>query len=199
MLEENLIKWLKKENFEYFKNFALGGKFPDMIAVKESKIIAFEMKSHANEIPTAMGQCLFYLNSSNKVYIVLPKEEEKLISSSAIETLRENGIGLIIVNDKVNVLIDAKEFKKDNLSIITELKNKKKPPEKKIKIKIDVRKKIIENLKNHPEGLTAVEISKYIGMSRHSITKYVYQLLGEDSIYQRKIGTAKLCFLKVKR
>jgi len=195
MLEKNLINWLKKENFEYFNNFALGGKFPDMIAVKENKITAFEVKSHANEIPTAMGQCLFYLNNSNKVYIVLPEKEKKLISSLAIETLRENGIGLIIVNKNVNVLIEAKEFKKDNLSIIREIKNKKKP-EKKIKMKIDVRKRIIENLKDHPEGLTTVDISKYIGMSRHSITKYVYQLLGEGSIYQRKIGTAKLCYLK---
>ncbi len=65
--------------------------------------------------------------------------------------------------------------------------------------KNDVKDRILSILKKHPEGLTIVEIAKYIGMSRHSVTKYVYQLLGEKKIKQRKVGTAKLCYLRGKK
>jgi predicted transcriptional regulator len=58
------------------------------------------------------------------------------------------------------------------------------------------KERIIEILRNHPEGLTIIEISKLLDSHRHTITKYIYQLIGEGLIYQRKIGTAKLCYLK---
>jgi len=55
---------------------------------------------------------------------------------------------------------------------------------------------IIKLLKEHPEGLTTVEIARMLGSHRHTITKYIYQLVGEGLINQRKIGSAKLCYLK---
>ncbi len=68
-----------------------------------------------------------------------------------------------------------------------------------MKKKNNVRERIIKILRKHPEGLTTVEIADKIGMSRHAVTKYVYQLLGEGSILQREVGTAKLCYLKGKK
>lgn len=58
------------------------------------------------------------------------------------------------------------------------------------------RERIIKLLKEHPEGLTTVEIARMLGSHRHTITKYIYQLIGEDLIHQRKVGSAKLCYLK---
>jgi predicted transcriptional regulator len=58
-----------------------------------------------------------------------------------------------------------------------------------------VRDRILNILKNHPEGLTIKDIAGEIGMTRHSVTKYIYQLLGEKSIRFRDVGTAKLCYL----
>ena len=58
-----------------------------------------------------------------------------------------------------------------------------------------VKERIISILNYHPEGLTIQEISDKVGMTRHSVTKYIYLLLGEKKISQRDIGTAKLCFL----
>ena len=55
--------------------------------------------------------------------------------------------------------------------------------------------RIIAILKYNPEGLTIQEISEQIGMTRHSVTKYIYMLLGERKISQRDVGTAKLCYL----
>ena len=62
--------------------------------------------------------------------------------------------------------------------------------------KDSVTDRVLKVLKKHPKGLTTVEISEEIGMGRHSLSKYIYQLLGEGKISQRKIGTAKLCYLK---
>ena len=59
-----------------------------------------------------------------------------------------------------------------------------------------VKERIIDVLKQHPEGLTTVDIAKILGSHRHTITKYIYQLVGEGLIYQREVGTAKLCYLK---
>ena len=65
-----------------------------------------------------------------------------------------------------------------------------------MKAKKDPKKTIIETLKKHPEGLTLQKISELTDMSRLTATKYVHELMGGGIIYQRKVGIAKLCYLK---
>jgi len=60
----------------------------------------------------------------------------------------------------------------------------------------DLRKAIIDALRQHPEGLTLRDIAEIVGRHRHTITKYVYELIGAQVIYQRDVGAAKLCYLK---
>ena len=62
--------------------------------------------------------------------------------------------------------------------------------------KSSVRDKILVLLKKHPQGLTILEISELLGVSRITIAKYVYGLTVEGLIKQRQIGPAKLCYLK---
>lgn len=62
----------------------------------------------------------------------------------------------------------------------------------------DARKLIIDLLRKHPEGLTIQQISDELGYSRITIAKYLHELLGAEIIYQRKVGKAKLCYLKQK-
>ncbi|MEM5794189.1 MAG: winged helix-turn-helix transcriptional regulator [Candidatus Aenigmatarchaeota archaeon] len=58
-------------------------------------------------------------------------------------------------------------------------------------------KEIILNiLKEHPDGLTIQELSKIAKMSRITATKYVHELIGEGKVVERKIGIARLLFLK---
>ena len=64
--------------------------------------------------------------------------------------------------------------------------------------KQDIRKAIIELLKEHPEGLTIQQISDALKISRITAAKYIHELLGAEIIFQRKIGKAKLCYLKHK-
>jgi predicted transcriptional regulator len=63
-------------------------------------------------------------------------------------------------------------------------------------IENNVRERIIKILKEHPEGLTIMNISNIAGMNRLTISKYVYGLITENLILQRKIGPAKICYLK---
>jgi len=59
-----------------------------------------------------------------------------------------------------------------------------------------MREAIVEALKVHPEGLTLRDISEEVGRHRHTITKYVYELIGARVIVERDVGAAKLCYLK---
>src|SRR3989344_8040888 len=63
----------------------------------------------------------------------------------------------------------------------------------------EVKDRILIVLKKHPEGLTIIQIAKEVGMHRHSIVKYIYELTGEKKIIQRKIGPATLCYIYKKK
>ena len=62
--------------------------------------------------------------------------------------------------------------------------------------KKDPKKNIVKILKKHPEGLTLHSLAKLSDMNRLTATKYVHELLGEGIVYQRRVGKAKLCYLK---
>jgi DNA-binding IclR family transcriptional regulator len=64
--------------------------------------------------------------------------------------------------------------------------------------KKDLKKAIIELLQKHPEGLTIQQISNELKISRITATKYIHELIGAEIVYQRKVGKAKLCYLKHK-
>jgi DNA-binding IclR family transcriptional regulator len=60
----------------------------------------------------------------------------------------------------------------------------------------NIREKIIDILKKHPEGLTILEIADIVGMNRITVSKYIYGLISENKISQKRIGPAKLCCLR---
>jgi predicted transcriptional regulator len=59
-----------------------------------------------------------------------------------------------------------------------------------------IREKILEALKDNPQGITISEISTKVGANRVTISKYLYGLVSENIIYERRVGSAKLCCLK---
>ncbi|HKZ45396.1 MAG TPA: hypothetical protein VJ343_01700, partial [archaeon] len=60
------------------------------------------------------------------------------------------------------------------------------------------RELIVEALMKHPEGLTLVSLAEVTGLHRHTSTKYLHELIGAGVAYQRKVGPARLCYLKEK-
>jgi len=65
-------------------------------------------------------------------------------------------------------------------------------------IENNFRERIVENLKGHPEGLTILNIAASIGISRITASKYIFGLVSEGLISQRRVGTAKLCYLRMR-
>jgi DNA-binding IclR family transcriptional regulator len=64
----------------------------------------------------------------------------------------------------------------------------------------DPKKDILGCLDKHPEGLTIQEIADITRLNRLTVSKYVAVLIAEGRFIERKVGSAKLCYLKrVKR
>ena len=59
-----------------------------------------------------------------------------------------------------------------------------------------LKKKIIETIKNHPEGLTIQDLAKICGAHRQTVTKYILFLEGAKIVYRRRIGSATLHYLR---
>lgn len=60
----------------------------------------------------------------------------------------------------------------------------------------EIKKKILETVKKHPEGLTIHDLSQLLGAHRQTITKYILFLEGAGVIYRRRVGSATLHYLK---
>lgn len=61
---------------------------------------------------------------------------------------------------------------------------------------LKIKEDIINILKDHPEGLSARELSQIVGAHRHTVTKYILALEGAGLIYRRRVGSATLHYLK---
>ena len=55
---------------------------------------------------------------------------------------------------------------------------------------------IIKILREHPEGLMLSEIAELTGMNRLTVTKYIHELMGRRSIFQKKVAAARVCYLR---
>jgi len=61
-----------------------------------------------------------------------------------------------------------------------------------------LKKKIVEILEQHPEGLTIQDLSEILKVHRQTVTKYVLVLEAIDVIYRRRIGAVTLHYIKEK-
>ena len=58
----------------------------------------------------------------------------------------------------------------------------------------DSEQTILETLETHPEGLTILGIAENTGLNRLTVSKYALVMAAQGSIFQRKVGSAKLCY-----
>jgi len=60
----------------------------------------------------------------------------------------------------------------------------------------ELKKRILDTLKKHPEGLTIQDLSVLIKAHRQTVTKYVLVLEALELVYRRRIGAVTLHYLK---
>ena len=58
-----------------------------------------------------------------------------------------------------------------------------------------IKSRVEKVLKKHPEGLHILKIAELVGVHKHTVTKYIHELIGAGIIEQRTIGPVKLCIL----
>jgi len=58
-----------------------------------------------------------------------------------------------------------------------------------------IKDRIKKVLGEHPEGLHILGIARLVGAHRHTVTKYIHELMGAGIIHQRDFGTIKICYL----
>jgi len=58
----------------------------------------------------------------------------------------------------------------------------------------EIKKKIMNILKQHPDGLSIAELSRLLKMSRITTSKYVLFLEGAGEVRCRKVGVYKLIY-----
>ena len=61
----------------------------------------------------------------------------------------------------------------------------------------NIENKIIAILSKYPEGITIADISRKIGVHRNTVSKYIFGLVKEHRVTQRRIGVVSLCYLYV--
>ncbi|MBI4894401.1 MAG: hypothetical protein HY833_01550 [Candidatus Aenigmarchaeota archaeon] len=59
----------------------------------------------------------------------------------------------------------------------------------------ETREKILEVLSRNSGGLTILDVARHVGAHRHTVTKYIYELVGANIVTMRKISSAKVCYL----
>ncbi|MCS7106428.1 MAG: winged helix-turn-helix transcriptional regulator [Candidatus Aenigmarchaeota archaeon] len=61
---------------------------------------------------------------------------------------------------------------------------------------LEIEEKILEAIKQSPQGLTITEISRIVNIHRNTASKYVFALAKAGIIEQRRIGKVSLCYFK---
>jgi DNA-binding transcriptional ArsR family regulator len=190
--------WLKKKGHICFKDISIAGKFPDIICLKGNEVVAIEIKNNILEITKAIGQVLHYMQKANRVYIALPSKDVGFVPAETLKTLKATGIGLMSAGPTVKITLEARKTTKNNADLIKELRKMtvKEPQPLKNGDEEAKRESIIELLRQYPEGLSILDISKHIGTTRQTASRYVLALISEGIVKIRKVGPAKLCYLK---
>ncbi len=67
-----------------------------------------------------------------------------------------------------------------------------------VNTKIDIKERIVELLRKHPEGLTIKEIASSLNLHRQTVTKYILELKGAGIVIRKRVGSATLHYLKEK-
>jgi Fic family protein len=181
-----IFEWLKSRGYDYTWNVKVGKGKPDIVAFNNSEIVAIEFKK--NGIKSSIDNCRRYLKEANRAYIVSKSHE-------SAQSVKKYGIGLIDENDKTKLVIEAKHFpidRKKSDRIIKDLQKKSLLGNSVNNFK----EKIVELLRQNPDGLTILGIARALKMHRHTASKYVSELIKEGKIVQRMVGPAKLCYLK---
>lgn len=98
--------YLEKKGWKIFSEVKLRGRIVDIIATKDDKITAIEVKGGSGDIQRGIEQTLHQKNTANFSYLAIPKDRSTRMILNSCQSL---GIGLLLVNDGVKEVVKPME------------------------------------------------------------------------------------------
>lgn len=95
---QKVEKHLEKKGWKISHEIKLRGRIVDIIATKDNKITAIEIKGGSGNIQRGIEQALHQKNITNFSYLAIPKYRS---TKAILNSCRGLGIGLLLVNDRV--------------------------------------------------------------------------------------------------
>jgi hypothetical protein len=108
-----IITFLKNKGYDVKKEVRIGYCRADIVGYKKNVVVAVELK--LNNWKKAIVQAKNYQLGSDFVYIAFPLKKIHNIIRKAELKLKNEGIGLLAINEKtskVNIIIKSKKSKK---------------------------------------------------------------------------------------
>jgi len=108
-----VIKYLKNKGYNVKKEVRIGYCRADIVGFKKNEVISIELK--LNNWKKAIVQAKNYQFGSDYVYIAFPQKKIQNIIRKAELILKNEGIGLLAINEKnskVKTIIKSKKSKK---------------------------------------------------------------------------------------
>ncbi|MFZ1077667.1 MAG: hypothetical protein WAN47_09605, partial [Nitrosotalea sp.] len=95
-------RYLEKKGWKTSREVKLRGRIVDIIATKDGKITAIKVKGSSGDIQRGIEQTLHQKNAANFSYLAIPKDRSSKVVLSTCQSL---GIGLLLVNDRVEEVV----------------------------------------------------------------------------------------------
>lgn len=122
---------MEKKGWRIFHEVKLRGRIVDIIATKDDKITAIEVKGGSGDIQRGIEQALHQKNTANFSYLAIPKDRSTKMILNSCQSL---GIGLLLVNEGIEEVV--KPVKSDALpSIKNIIFREKKKSQKVVSVK----------------------------------------------------------------
>lgn len=101
-ISQKAEKYFEKKGWNTFHEVKLRGRIVDIIATKDDKITAIEVKGGSGDIQRGIEQALHQKNAANFSYLAIPKSRSSKIIFNSCQNL---GIGLLLVNNGVKEVV----------------------------------------------------------------------------------------------
>lgn len=101
-ISQKTEKHFEKKGWKTFHEVKLRGRIVDILATKDDKITAIEVKGGSGDMQRGIEQALHQKNAANFSYLAIPKNRSSKIIFNSCKNL---GIGLLLVNDDVEEVV----------------------------------------------------------------------------------------------
>ncbi|MHB1868398.1 MAG: nucleotidyltransferase domain-containing protein [Nitrososphaerales archaeon] len=195
-------RYFEEKGWRVSREVKLRGRVADIVAIKDNEIALVEVKGMGGDMHLAIEQALHQKNVANFSYLAIPDEKA---TDKIIETCRNLGIGLILVDHRVREAVrpvHARALQSVERIVLGKSKQQERVITPRTSLEMLFRSTaLIQILKllflNSTLEFHVNDISRKIGLSPSTVVKETKTLLGLGLIEKRMQGN--LVFYKINK